>query len=535
MALAAALGVGCARGAPTGDGARDAVPPTALAPRTRAEAVSLADRLAVEASRASGTKSAERYAEAAELRERFYRLEHREADAFEAAELFGAAARAAPERRCELAARQVALEAERRSDPADAYRRLYAERRRATDGRCRSKLESALLALAAYRPTPRELAALDADTDGVPVPPASGSGAPIATVGRVVVPDVPDGGTDPARILRVERYGAKDAARVVVHLSRPARFEVSSLAAAGGAPPRIVIDLPGVTRQGKSSLLVGGLVERVRLGSDPERARVVLDLSGPAYSRAFYLPEPFRLVVDVSKDAGSGPAGQGARSVRRVVLDPGHGGHDPGAAGPQGLLEKDVTLDVAHRAAPLLARELGVSTLLTRDADVFVALDERTARANAFGADLLISIHCNASEDGGGKGVMSFVLDDARDGAAARVAARENAASAAAANELASALSGFLDRNTVARSEHFAALLQRASMASLGVRYPDVPDLGVRRAGFYVLAGAAMPAVLFEASFISNPLGEARLNTPDYREKLADAIVNAVRAYQAGK
>jgi N-acetylmuramoyl-L-alanine amidase len=199
------------------------------------------------------------------------------------------------------------------------------------------------------------------------------------------------------------------------------------------------------------------------------------------------------------------------------------------------LKEKDVTLDIAHRAAPLLARELGVSTLLTRDGDVFVALDERTARANAFGADLLISIHCNASEDGSGHGVMTFVLDESRDGMATRIAARENAASVQAGSELAAAMSQFLDRGTLARSEHFAGLLQRSTLASLGKRYPDVPDLGVRRAGFYVLAGAAMPAVLFESSFISNAHGEVRLNTADYRGKLADGIVNAVRAYQSGK
>jgi N-acetylmuramoyl-L-alanine amidase len=130
---------------------------------------------------------------------------------------------------------------------------------------------------------------------------------------------------------------------------------------------------------------------------------------------------------------------------------------------------------------------------------------------------------------------MTFDLDQSAEGVAARVAARENAASAAAGSELAAALSQILDRGTLSRSEHFASLLQRSTMASLARRYSDVPDLGVRRAGFYVLAGAMMPAVLFEASFISSPAGELRLNMPDYREKLADGIVNAVRAYQAGK
>jgi N-acetylmuramoyl-L-alanine amidase len=225
----------------------------------------------------------------------------------------------------------------------------------------------------------------------------------------------------------------------------------------------------------------------------------------------------------------------GRRQVRRIALDPGHGGHDPGAVGAGGLREKDVTLDVAHRAAPLIARELSVATLLTRDSDDFIPLDERAARANAFQADLFISIHCNASEDFSSRGVMTFVLDESRDQLAVRVAARENAASPAAAAELASVMSRALDAGTAGRSLRFAELLQRATVASLAPSYADEPDHGVKRAGFYVLAGAHMPAVLYEGSFISNPVGETRLNTGDYRQKLADAIVNAVRAYRDGR
>src|SRR5690606_19536524 len=124
-------------------------------------------------------------------------------------------------------------------------------------------------------------------------------------------------------------------------------------------------------------------------------------------------------------------------AIRRVALDPGHGGHDPGAVGPRGLREKDVTLDIAHRAGPLIAQELGISTLLTRDTDVYVPLDERAAKANAFGADLFVSIHCNASADPSARGIMTFVLDESEDPLAMHVAARENAASPAAAAELA--------------------------------------------------------------------------------------------------
>jgi N-acetylmuramoyl-L-alanine amidase len=193
-----------------------------------------------------------------------------------------------------------------------------------------------------------------------------------------------------------------------------------------------------------------------------------------------------------------------------------------------------VTLDIAHRAAPLVARELSISTLLTRDTDDYVALDERAARANAFKADLFISIHANASENPASSGIMTFVLDEAGDALASQIAARENSASAAAAAEFANAMSRVLDAGSLQESLHFAELLQRSSMASIGARYGKVKDHGVKRAGFYVLAGAQMPAVLYEASFISNPQGEVHLNTADYRQKMADAIVNAVRAYRDG-
>jgi len=339
----------------------------------------------------------------------------------------------------------------------------------------------------------------------------------------------------PARVSKVERYGAPDAARVVILLSEPATYKVGFLEESS-KNPRLFVDIEGTTYQGPKSFDVGGLVERVRMGGDGKHTRVVLDLNATAYRHVFYLPEPFRLIIDVSKEAPKHleEVVRGPRPIQRVVLDPGHGGHDPGASGPSGLREKDVTLDIAHRAAPLIARELGISTLLTRDSDDYVALDERTARANAFRADLFISIHCNASEDGAGRGVMTFVLDDSRDLTSTRVAARENDASAEAAAELAGALKRGEGGLGSTRSAHFAELLQRSAIASLSPSYGDIPNSGIKRAGFYVLAGARMPAVLFETSFISNATGETRFNTGDFRQKIADAVVNAIRAYRDG-
>jgi N-acetylmuramoyl-L-alanine amidase len=276
---------------------------------------------------------------------------------------------------------------------------------------------------------------------------------------------------------------------------------------------------------------------------------VVLDLEASLYRRVFYLPDPFRIVVDVStrppvRQEKSGPAGQ--RELRRVVLDPGHGGNDTGAVGPTGLKESVVTLDIAHRAASLVSRELGIETLLTRDDDTYVPLDLRTARANAFHADLFVSIHCNAAENSAARGVMTFSLDRVRDpdGLATHIAARENAArgrtgahsdAEAIDEEMGLILANLNIGDVSARSKHVAELVQRAALASLGTRWPDTKDHGTKTAGFFVLVGADMPAVLCETSFISSPEDERRLGTADYRQKLADAVVNAIRAYKEGK
>jgi N-acetylmuramoyl-L-alanine amidase len=173
--------------------------------------------------------------------------------------------------------------------------------------------------------------------------------------------------------------------------------------------------------------------------------------------------------------------------------------------------------------------------LLTRDDDRGVTLEERTARANGFGADLFVSIHCNASEGRGRHGVETYVLDVTRDEIASRVAARENATSAAAAAELGSILANMRLSDQAARSTKLAALLQRATMASLAPGFPDALDGGVHTAGFYVLVGARMPGVLFETSYISNPAEEERLATEDYKQRLADGIVNAILAYREGR
>lgn len=434
---------------------------------------------------------------------------------------------------------------------------------RPIESRCLVSLELALARAIAYRPEGDELRALERDgesaaaiahttepipvTSAFPAVVASAHSAPSATSQpeRDVVRSTKVA-SGPVRLVDIDKYATDSGARVVLKLSGPTTFDVGTLEpdAAAGLDARVYVDIARATAKGvPGEISVGGAVRRVRVGAHKGATRVVLDLSESMRKRVFYLPEPFRIVIDVSTRQLTSAPESGPREVRRVAIDPGHGGTDDGAVGPTGLREKDVVLDIAHRLAPILSHELKVETLLTRDSDAFVPLDLRAARANAFNADLFISIHCNASENGTARGIQSYVLDPSREAesSAARLAARENSLRGRALDpvaldaEVAMILSNLNVAALSPRSQKLAELLQRAAIASVTPRYAGARDGGVKTAGFFVLAGADMPAVLFETSFISNPDEERRLGTADYRQKLADAIANAIRAYRDGK
>ena len=489
----------------------------------RVDVVALADDLASQAQHNGGKDREQLLIAAARLRERLWRLERRSADALESIELYR---QVADSGECGALLDGELLSAELERKPTAALAIASKLHQRSVSSNCDSRVRRVSAMLEVFR----EKTAIDS-AGAVEVSIGDNSESVMQPHGKT------NGDGKPAIIQRIEKYVSADAARIVVVMSHPSTFRVGALAENedAGLLSRLYIDIDHSRFSDLAASNHNGLVKSIRIAAHPTGSRIAIDLRFPAFRRVFYEPEPFRLVVDLARQVPSlVPHRQGPRRVERVVIDPGHGGNDPGAIGPRGLHEKDVTLDIAHRAAPIVARELGIATLLTRDVDEYVPLDERTARANAFGADLFVSIHCNAAENVGSDGVVTFVLDDSSDSAAARIAAVENSASAAAAQELASAFRRIQDTATLERSVQFAQLLQRATVASLQNSYGHITDQGVRRAGFYVLAGALMPAVLYEVSFISNPDAEIRLNTGDYREKLADAIVNSIRAYREG-
>jgi N-acetylmuramoyl-L-alanine amidase len=521
----------------------------------RAEALALAESIEARAVReGAGARAVELHTGAAALLERVWRVEGREQDAKEALDLYRSGSHDPDVAgACDAALRAALLSGDVAHDAATTYAELYRVQRRfassgpdgtsprggasstpeggkppagdaAVPSACRASIDRALDMLAGFRPPQRVLDAID---DGL-----AGEGAIAQAMAAAL--DAGEPAPKAPQIVRIESWPGRDAARVVVVVDRPAAYRVGDEVLTGAAAPRTFVDLDGVDLgAAPRDTASTGLVTRVRAEATSTGSRVSLDLEGHAWRRVFYMHEPYRIVVDVARHP-PGSEGHGTRPVSRVVLDPGHGGKDTGAVGPGNVREKDVTLDIAHRVAPVLAGQ-GMQVVLTRDDDRFVSLEERTARANAFGADLFLSIHCNASESKGRRGIETYVLDTTRDEIAGKVAARENATTQAASAELASILGGMRLADQATRSTKFAQLLQRSAMATIGLKFSDAVDGGVHTAGFYVLVGARMPGVLFEGSYISNTTEEQRLGTEAYRQLLADAIANAVKAYREGR
>jgi N-acetylmuramoyl-L-alanine amidase len=217
--------------------------------------------------------------------------------------------------------------------------------------------------------------------------------------------------------------------------------------------------------------------------------------------------------------------------VSRIVIDAGHGGHDPGAQS-NGVSESELTLDVAMRLSRLLQKEPGVDVVMTRDTDVFIPLEERTAIANREGADLFLSIHANASRNPRARGVETYFLNFASNPDAEAVAARENSTSGRAMHSLPDIVRAIALNNKIDESRDFADMVQHSMVRRLSTRNKQLKDLGVKQAPFVVLIGAAMPSVLAEISFVTNKPEGQLLKSSNYRQQIAEALLDAVVSYQ---
>lgn len=334
-----------------------------------------------------------------------------------------------------------------------------------------------------------------------------------------------------------ERY-----TRVVIDVDGPVKFTRNRLS----NPDRLYFDLKDsrLSRKAKPALPVSdGILKKVRAGQFKKGiVRVVLDLQGFNSYNTFVLKDPYRVVIDIfgKKNSKTVPYKKDAKRftrIERVVIDPGHGGHDPGAIGPRGLKEKDVVLSVAKKLGGILKEKYNMEVVYTRKKDVFVPLEERTAIANSKKADLFVSIHANASPRKKIRGIETYILNWTTDKEAMRVAARENAISyknmQSAQSDLQIILQDLARDNKKDESMKLAGNVQTSMFDTLKRDYTNIVNLGVKQALFYVLLGAQMPSILVEISFISNYDEEKRLSKNSYRGKIAEAIAKGVGYYAA--
>jgi N-acetylmuramoyl-L-alanine amidase len=236
------------------------------------------------------------------------------------------------------------------------------------------------------------------------------------------------------------------------------------------------------------------------------------------------------------------PTASGERSLIRalglkigkIVIDPGHGGHDTGTIGPDGLREKDLVLEVGRRLGKLLETRLGAEVVYTRKNDTFIPLETRTAIANQQRADLFISIHANSSHDSDARGVETYYLNFTSSPEALEVAARENAVSEKSIYELQDLVKKIALKEKIEESREFAGDVQESLHSGLAAKSPAIRDRGVKKAPFIVLIGANMPSILAEISFVSNPTDEHRLETSEYRQRIAESLYCGIAKYVDG-
>ena len=411
-----------------------------------------------------------------------------------------------------------------------------------------------------------------------------------------VVPAVAIAAADGAAVTirEIRRSPLPDGMRVVIELDAEAIYRQERL----DNPRRLFFDLKETQASGAlqntTIKFTDGVVRHIRLGRRPQNTtRVVMDIEGVESYSVFTLYNPFRIIVDfktagavaapVAATTGVAPASlptlpvardlksaaaalptvpvappqpivdappiptvpsanlngqfslarQLGLGISRIVIDAGHGGHDPGARA-NGLTEADLVLDVASRLRKLLEKDPAIDVKMTRDTDVFVPLEQRTAIANREGADLFLSIHANASRSSKARGVETYFLNFASNPEAEAVAARENSTSGRTMHSLPEIVRAIALNNKIDESRDFADTVQKAMVRRLGERNAQLRDLGVKQAPFVVLIGAGMPSVLAEISFVTHRQEAQLLKTGAYRQQIAEALHEAILRYQGG-
>ena len=377
-----------------------------------------------------------------------------------------------------------------------------------------------------------------------------------------------------ALIKKIRHWSTDDYTRVVIETDKNVKYTSRMLRPDPElkTPPRLYVDLEETILDNSIRVepITKGLLEKISFASNrPGVSRIVLYIKDLEGHKVFSLPKSeqnpsFRLVMDI-KGAGARPEkifADGAPSygkqgpslesrvpegeiaslkqalglkVRTIVIDPGHGGHDPGAVGPSGLREKDVNLRIAKRLRERLIEEgksFGIENVyLTRSTDRFIPLEERTAIARKRKADIFISIHCNGARRKKAHGIETYILGFTDDQTSLQLAARENATTTKGLNELGSTLKQYILSAKKEESQQVAGYVQKSIVQNVSRKYKYVNNKGVKKAPFVVLIGADVPSLLIETSFITNPREEKRLKSKAYIERIVDGIILGIKRY----
>ncbi len=341
--------------------------------------------------------------------------------------------------------------------------------------------------------------------------------------------------------------------RVVVDIGALREYAFNELP----SPDRVYVDIYQVKLNpilhNKTYLVQNDYISQIRIAQKtPSSVRVVVDLDFKKVKRFQVWPayDPFRIVIDIypidvvpdtsfekppqpakPTEEGYSMARQLGLGIHRVVIDPGHGGRDPGCIGKGGTQEKTVVLDICQHLKKLLNNHQGLEVILTRETDIYIPVENRTVIANQKQADLFVSVHANSNPSKKRSGVETFYLNFSHDPSVIETAALENATSTKNISEMRNILEKIVKNSKFVESKKLAESIHKNLIHTLETTYRDIKDLGHKGGPFWVLIGVEVPSILVEVSYLSNAREEIRLKNPQYRQLIAQGIYNGIAEY----
>jgi N-acetylmuramoyl-L-alanine amidase len=341
--------------------------------------------------------------------------------------------------------------------------------------------------------------------------------------------------------------------RIVVDIGTLREYAFNQLP----SPDRVYVDIYQVKLNpilhNKTYLVQNEYISQIRIAQKtPETVRVVVDLDFKKVKRFQVWPayDPFRIVIDIfpldaaadtpserppqpakPTEEGYSMARQLGLGIHRIVIDPGHGGRDPGCIGKGGTQEKTIVLDICQQLKKLLGNHQGLEVILTRETDIYIPVENRTVIANQKQADLFISVHANSNPSRKRSGVETFYLNFSHDPSVIETAALENATSTKNISEMRSILEKIVKNSKFVESKKLAESIHKSLLGTLDKTYKDIKDLGHKGGPFWVLIGVEIPSILVEVSYLSNAKEETRLKNSQYRQLIARGIYNGIMEY----